>query len=91
MIFRLNQPLICPGLREQVSDSPFWGGLCLEFCSPTGGMDVGQPNYDNTLKGYDVSSRCFLCVCFLIGFGCDVGRPFSNRHLSHGAVYSESV
>jgi len=22
-----------------------------------GGMDVGQPNYDNTLKGYDVSSR----------------------------------
>ena len=24
---------------------------------PEGGMDVGQPNYDNTLKQYDVSSR----------------------------------
>ena len=94
--FRLNQPFICPGLREQVSDSAFWGGLCLEFCSPTGGMDVGQPNYDNTLKGYDVSSRCFSCVCLLMGFVMWCWTAiFESSWLSHGAVpgvvYSESV
>ena len=44
---------------------------------PEGGMDVGQPNYDNTLKQYDVSSR-FLAAWLAPIFWADQSGSFQG-------------